>query len=218
MEQATPDRVRYRRVTIRTPWGQFREPEAGELVLHMATTRKGATAWGFGSHPTTSLATSMLLGLYQEGAPNPRRVLDVGCGTGILSILCSRLGASEVRGIDINPDAKLCAAHNAEENGAANCTFDDTPVADVPGTFDLVVANLPSQAILSDLCTALSACAKGGLLLCSGFKAEGLRELIELYQQHGMRHLYSCEREDVTTEEGVSVTKVWCAALFKSKV
>jgi ribosomal protein L11 methyltransferase len=78
-------------------------------------------------------------------------VLDVGCGSGLLSIACARLGAEEVLGVDIDANAVTLASENAERNGAADrCRFGLTPPAQVPGQFDLVVANLPNSEIISD--------------------------------------------------------------------
>ena len=80
------------------------------------------------------------------------RVLDVGCGSGLLSIVCARLGAEQVLGLDIDANAVALAAENAERNGAADrCRFAVTPVAEVAGQFDLVVANMPSSEIIRQL-------------------------------------------------------------------
>src|SRR2546428_9176979 len=108
--------------------------------------------FGFGAHRTTQNCVAVISGLYAEGAPRPRSVLDVGCGSGLLSIVCGRLGAEQVLGLDIDANAVALATENAERNGAADrCRFAITPVAEVTGQFDLVVANMPSSDILRAL-------------------------------------------------------------------
>jgi len=200
---------RYRRVTCLTPWGE-REEQDGELALRMATTRDGETAWGFGAHPSSSLAISVLLGLYQDGAPNPQRVLDVGCGAGVLSICCARMGAREVRGIDINPAAPRVAALNAADNGAGSCQFDTTPLAGIVGCYDLVIANLPSPEIQIELSGHLAARARGGLLITSGYISTHAAKIEQAYAALEMRFLYSAELTDTDGKE-------WSASLFKSR-
>ncbi len=200
---------RYRRVTCLTPWGE-REEREGELALRMATTRDGESAWGFGAHPSSSLAISLLLGLYQERAPNPQRVLDVGCGAGVLSICCARMGAREVRGIDINPAAPRVAALNAADNDAGSCRFDTTPLAGIAGCYDLVIANLPSPEIQIELSAPLAARARGGLLITSGYIVSRQADIERAYAATEMRFLYSAELTDTDGKE-------WSAALFKSK-
>jgi ribosomal protein L11 methyltransferase len=167
-----------RRIVTVPLWDQ-REEREGELLLRINVGRSGGLAFGFGSHPTTSLALGFVGGLYAQGTARPRRVLDVGCGTGVLAIACARLGAEEVLGVDIDAAAVGVSAENAERNGVADrCRFATTPASEVPGSFDLVVANLPSAAILRELCPALCARAHGGLLILSGFQEGTYRESV----------------------------------------
>jgi ribosomal protein L11 methyltransferase len=96
-------------------------------------------------------------------------LLDVGCGTGILSIAVAHLGVAEVLGIDHDPDAVRLARDNADANGVtAACRFEDTPVGDLPGTWPLVVANILAhilEALADDIAARV---APGGRLLLSG--------------------------------------------------
>jgi ribosomal protein L11 methyltransferase len=103
--------------------------------------------FGSGSHPSTRQVLELLLDLPVAGA----RVLDVGCGSGVLAVTAARLGAAEVTGIDIDPASPVTTAVNARLNGVdASVMASTTPLADVAGRFDLVLANI-GAAVLCDL-------------------------------------------------------------------
>ena len=157
------------RRVVTVPFWEERPEVEGELLLRLNLGKGDQTAFGFGSHPTTSMALALLGGLYGPAAPKPRRVLDVGCGSGILGIAAARLGATEVLGIDPAPAAMSVAPENAVRNGVGDrCRFEPTLVGEVPGTFDLVLANLTAP-LFADLHEAVCARARGGFLIVSGF-------------------------------------------------
>ena len=163
---------------VTVPIWESRTAAEGELVLRINVGRGGGIAFGFGAHPTTTVSLALLGGLYRPGGPRPSRILDVGCGSGVLGIACARLGAAEVLGVDIAPEAVAMSAENAATNGVAGvCRYQGTAAADVPGTFDLVVANLPSSVVLRELAPAISARAGAGLIILSGF-VEQYREVV----------------------------------------
>ena len=88
-------------------------------------------AFGTGLHETTSLVAQVLAELRLEGAT----VLDVGCGSGILSLVALRLGAARAVAVDVDPDAVAVTRENAARNERATIasTSDETPVDDLPG-------------------------------------------------------------------------------------
>jgi ribosomal protein L11 methyltransferase len=172
-----------RKIVVVPGWEQ-RESIDGELVLRVGLGSK-RLAWGFGAHDSTSLTLALLGGLYSGRGPRPRRVLDVGCGSGILSIACARLGAVETLGLDIAEEALEVARENAAANGVGDlCRFEGTPVAETPPGFDLVVANM-LKPVLLELCEPICERARG-LLILSGFKDEGRDEVVGAYQARGM--------------------------------
>jgi len=96
-------------------------------------------AFGSGHHPTTRLTLAAMRSLVVPGA----NLLDVGCGTGILSIAAARLGARPVVGIDLDYDIIEVAAANVEANGVAgHVALLTDPVEDLGDRFDIVVANI----------------------------------------------------------------------------
>ena len=174
-----------RTIAVAPAWDERAERE-GELLLRIGLGR-GRLAFGYGAHPTTSLILSLLAGLYGPRGPRPRTVLDVGCGSGILAIACARLGAPRVLGLDIADEALRIAPDNAAANGVDGmCRFESTAVADVPGAFELVLANLPAP-VLQEVRDALLARARGGILILSGFREPDFAGLIASYESGGLR-------------------------------
>ncbi len=136
-------------------------------------------AFGTGSHATTQLCLEFILRRFQL-QPVPARVLDMGCGSGILAIAAAKLGAQEVLAVDIDPIAVQTTIHNAKDNDAKI----QAQEAQMPihGQFDLVVANILSQP-LKLLAPALLAYAKpGASLFLSGILARQAQELLEVYR------------------------------------
>lgn len=125
-------------------------------------------AFGTGTHQTTRMVTSVLLDADLHG----KRVLDCGCGTGILGIVASKLGASEVVGYDIDEWSADNAVHNAELNGVDNLTVhlgDSKVVANMKDCFDVVVANINRNILLADMAVFASVLREDGILALSGF-------------------------------------------------
>ena len=102
-------------------------------------------AFGLGDHPTTVLALRAAASTIWPDAT----VLDVGCGSGVLSIVAARLGAPYVEAIDISPAAIDATSANADRNGVAGAvTVSDRPLAPVDDQFDLVLANLLAPVVV----------------------------------------------------------------------
>jgi len=134
----------------------------------------GAT-FGMGDHPTTVLSLRALRDVVHPGA----HVLDVGCGSGVLAIAACLFGAAHADAIDISPAAVPTTTHNAQWNGVADrIDVSTTPLAEIDGTYDVVVANILAPTLIhlaDDLRRSLAA---GGRLVISGILASSHQHVI----------------------------------------
>ena len=157
------------RLWIVPSWHTAPDPDAIVLVLDPGM------AFGTGSHPTTRLCLEWLERSVTEGIS----VLDYGCGSGILAIAAARLGACDVLGVDIDPQAVSAAQGNAERN-EVSARFADS-ASEIEGQFDIVVANIlsnPLKALAPAICSHVR---PGGKLALSGILSEQAEDLISAY-------------------------------------
>ena len=141
-------------------------------------------AFGTGLHPTTRACLELL----QEVSPLPDRVLDVGCGSGILALAALRLGAESAVGWDTDPLAVGAARANAERNGVGGRleVHHGTLPEVAPEPFPLVVANLVA-AVLVDLARRLAAhTGPGGTLVAGGIIAARADEVVQAFASAGL--------------------------------
>lgn len=166
-----------RRIVVHPPWDV---PEVPAETIRVEI--EPGMAFGTGTHETTRLCLRALDALL-EAQPSARRVLDVGCGSGVLAIACAKLGATEVLGIDHDADAVRIANENVEKNGVAaqvQCTT--TPIEDVEATYPIVVANILPHILVSIAPAIWRTVAPGGTLLLSGIlheEADRMREAFD---------------------------------------
>jgi ribosomal protein L11 methyltransferase len=142
-----------------------------------------ASAFGGGTHPTTASCLELLAGL----APlDGQGVLDLGSGSGILAIAAVRLGAASALCVDVNPDAVASARENGARNGvAASLAHLQGGPGDVPGTFDLVVANVGGELLLDEAPRIAPLARPGGRLVLSGLLRGWTSELEAAYAAAG---------------------------------
>ena len=118
-------------VVVRPPWREH-AAAPGEQVVVLEPGR----AFGTGLHETTNLVAEALAETALAGAT----VLDVGCGSGILTLIALALGASRARAIDVDPDAVAVTRENAERNGVAErVEADETPVEALADRYPVVL-------------------------------------------------------------------------------
>ena len=163
-----------RRLWIVPSWHDAPEPEAVNLLLDPGL------AFGTGTHPTTALCLEWLDGQQLQDT----RVLDFGCGSGILAIAALLLGARQAVGTDIDVQALEASRDNAQRNGIADDRFPVYLPADLPAQqADVLVANILAGPLVS-LAPQLSELVRpGGLLALSGILAEQGEEVAAAYAQ-----------------------------------
>ncbi len=142
-------------------------------------------AFGTGNHATTRLMLSTLLREELSGL----RVLDCGCGTGILSIAASKAGASEVVAYDIDEWSVENTAHNAELNGVSNIEVlvgNVSVLSHVSGLFDVVLANINRNVLLADMGAMREVLSSKGKMILSGFYDEDVELIVAEAQRIGL--------------------------------
>ena len=130
-------------------------------------------AFGTGTHETTALCLEWLAGLDLTG----KRVLDVGCGSGILSIAALKLGAASADGIDIDQQAITASRKNAADNDVSARLRLSTDPADFRGDYDLVIANILAGTLIEMAAELSKRTMHGGLLALSGILSGQIDEV-----------------------------------------
>ncbi|MEJ7800820.1 MAG: 50S ribosomal protein L11 methyltransferase [Ilumatobacter sp.] len=169
-EFAEPIRVGDR-LEIRPAW-LTETPRPGVLSIPI----EPAGSFGLGDHPTTRLSAAAVDRLTVHGA----RVLDVGCGSGVLAILAAHRGAQHVVAIDVSDAAREATVANAAENGVLErIDASTTPVGAVTGAFDLVVVNILAPVLVAMAADLIRLTARGGHLVISGILTGGYDHVVD---------------------------------------
>ena len=184
-------------------WKQFYKPmEIGERLLVIPEWEQAGTSgrvelrlnpgltFGTGSHATTRLCLTAL----EEAVHGGETVLDLGCGSGILSIAALRLGAVSAKAVDIDEKCLTVAYENAALNGIGKNRY-TVLVGDVlsdgalreklGGGYDVVVANIVADVIMGLAPMVRQFLKPGGLFLCSGIIDTRAEEVAESLRQNG---------------------------------
>ena len=171
------------RLVVRPPWEAV-TPEPGQKVL----TLDPGIAFGTGQHPTTRACLDAIDALAVEGTD--RSFLDVGCGSGILSIAAALEGFRDVHGFDNDPDAVRNANENAEANGLGALFSDgDLSVPGVAASADVVAANVLAPVLVRFAREVGALVNPGGRLILSGILDEQYDEVRAAYAALGFTEL-----------------------------
>ncbi|MCL1887475.1 MAG: 50S ribosomal protein L11 methyltransferase [Kiritimatiellaeota bacterium] len=170
------------RVVIRPVWEPY-DARPGEVVVDM----EPGMSFGTGSHGTTRACLQFLDALALE---NPSRsVLDMGCGSGILSIAAQKLGFAPVAGFDNDPDAVGIARENARLNNAPGIDFFTADLTRADRRADVVVANILAPVLVEHAARIAQSVARspGAALVVSGILDEQYPAVLAAFQTLGFR-------------------------------
>lgn len=181
------------RITVTPPWIAYEKKRDDEMVLELEPGR----AFGTGLHATTSLVAEALdaraVGL--RGA----EVLDVGCGSGILSLVALMLGAARALAVDVDPEVIEVVRENAARNGLAErVEAACRPIEEISRAFPFALANIEAR-VLGPMAPELArVLAPGGVLLLSGVLAAEHDAMIARYTSlaRKLTHLETTRRGD----------------------
>lgn len=172
-------------ILIKPTWEDVKPEDKDKFMIEIDP----GISFGTGKHETTQLCIRQLIKYIKDGHP---KVLDVGCGSGILSIVALKLGASEVVGTDLDADCMISTHENMKVNHLdeklgtfyVGNLIDDVNLQKQVGTeeYDIVVANILADVIIPMAPVIPDRLKKGGYFITSGiidFKEDEVRDAIE---------------------------------------
>lgn len=165
-------------VVIKPSWEEYNKKD-GEIVIEMDP----GMAFGTGTHETTRLCSQLLEEYVRPGDT----VIDVGCGTGILSIIAVKLGAKNAIAVDIDEVAARVCKENCKINGVLDSiSVSKGVLTDIkPQKVDIVVANIIADVIIGISGQVPEYLKKGGVLLTSGIIRERKDDVVKTYTDLG---------------------------------
>ncbi|MBN1354964.1 50S ribosomal protein L11 methyltransferase [bacterium] len=172
---------------IHPPWITVPDDGRYQIIINPGQ------GFGTGYHESTALMVRMLECIPLRGM----KVLDIGCGSGILAIGARKMKCGLTAGLDRDPQAVRESADNAGLNGEKDIRwFIGTPDAVRPGTFDVVLANLDYSILTSGADLLAGTLKSGGTICISGFQSRHRKDLIERYQSLGLTLIRSDRLND----------------------
>ena len=196
-----------KRMVIRPTWRQH-EARPYDVVLSLDP----GMAFGTGLHPTTRLCLAALETLAEEGhlaeggaADGTARIIDVGCGSGILAVAAAKLGATELLGVDTDPIAVESTLANAELNDLTTrlrVRQGSSPSGE--GPFDIVLANLIASLLVALAEPLRAELAPGGRILASGIFRDREGDVRTAFEAAGLDVTRRWAEEDWVALEAIA--------------
>ncbi len=192
-----------KKLVIKPSWEDYSDNGENRTILEIDP----ASSFGTGQHHTTRLCLELLEDCIKGGD----KLLDLGCGSGILSIGALLLGADSAVAVDIEQNAAATAAENAEKNNIPQDKYtvyfgnilDDKALADkIDDDYDIITANIVADVLIAMKEYFLRYLKKGGFLIVSGIIEERMEEVLSALENTGFTRL------DVNVKDG------WAAAKF----
>lgn len=178
------------RLTIKPTWEEYTPEREDEIIIELDP----GMAFGTGTHPTTALCMRTLERVLKPGDT----VVDVGAGTGILSIACAKLGAEQVLALDLDPVAVQVAGENIELNGESEkvTVRANDLLKGVTEQYDVVVANILAEIILLMIPSAAGVMKENATLITSGIIKEKAELVRTALKEHGFEIIDTITEED----------------------
>ncbi len=179
--------ARIGRIVIKPSWEPWPSPHLKPRRDDIVIEIDPGLAFGTGQHPTTRICIHEM----QERMRPGDRVLDFGCGSGILAIAAARLGAGEVLGIDCDPSAIRVAEQNVLRNEAGERVelrvVDTLSALEAP--WDVVVANINPVVIAQESARVAELLAPDGIYVCTGIPIEQEGSVLEALREAGFEQI-----------------------------
>lgn len=192
--------IKVGKIVVVPAWEDY-TPADGEIIVTMDP----GMAFGTGTHETTRLVISMLEKYVHDGD----RMLDVGCGSGILAICAKKLGARECAAYDIDPTAVKVARENIAASGVENVTCDVSDLlrgVDLSGgKYNIVAANIVADIIIRMMPDIAKYMAEGATLIASGIICPRREEVEACMAENGFEVFDELVEND------------WCALAVRKK-
>jgi ribosomal protein L11 methyltransferase len=187
-------------IVIKPTWETYKA-KADELVIELDP----GMAFGTGQHATTRLCIDAIRRHVWRDEPSgarrlARNALDVGTGSGILAILLAKLGVAHTVAIDVEAASIEATKENAKLNGVlAKLELRKATIQRIPGTFDLVVANILAEVIVNMREELVAHVEKGGVLILSGILKQKGADVKRAFQRGEVEFIESFNDEDWTS-------------------
>jgi ribosomal protein L11 methyltransferase len=170
-------------LVVKPTWRKLRKPPNCPVI-----SIDPRMAFGTGGHASTRLCIYHLLQIRRERPGCLKMVLDVGTGSGILSIVAAQLGACRVVATDIDADVVQIAMENAAKNNVVTrIEFITTPLDKIPGKYSLILANIYESALSELLEEFAKHLQLGGILVVSGLMANQGKDFVKKAERFGLR-------------------------------
>lgn len=169
------------RLVIRPPWAEVDSSEKIDIII------EPKMAFGTGSHETTQLCLIEILHRFEPG----QSLLDLGCGSGVLSILAAKIGASLIAAVDIDPEAIANAVENVGINRVSNridIHEGSIEKAENQPSYDFIAANIMIDVIEKLFHKILKVSQPKGIIVLSGILISEEKRLLELLDKYGVKN------------------------------